>query len=322
MKHRTSAGVAALAVSVALALTGCASGDDATDAPSASPSSSAPATDVPTPTAEDVAALEAVEVAGEAGAEPELTFEAPLEVSTPTTRVVAEGDGADLVEGNQVTMEFVAYQGDGTRLGSSWENGAPETFLLGDAQYDLLTQPLVGQKVGARILLANPSEDAEGNPATVLNLVEITETKEIPSRAEGEPVEPAEGLPTVTLGENGEPSVEIPEGYEAPAELVAQPLVKGEGPEVTEEQTVIAHYTGWTFDGQVFDSSWERGAPTSFSLQRVIPGWTQGIAGQTVGSQVLLVVPAELAYGEQGTPDGSIPPDSPLIFVVDILGAQ
>lgn len=322
MKHRTSAGVAALAVSVALALTGCASGDDASDAPSASPSSSAPATDVPTPTAEDVAALEAVEVAGEAGAEPELTFEAPLEVSTPTTRVVAEGDGADLVEGNQVTMEFVAYQGDGTRLGSSWENGAPETFLLGDAQYDLLTQPLVGQKVGARILLANPSQDAEGNPATVLNLVEITETKEIPSRAEGEPVEPAEGLPTVTLGENGEPSVEIPEGYEAPAELVAQPLVKGEGPEVTEEQTVIAHYTGWTFDGQVFDSSWERGAPTSFSLQRVIPGWTQGIAGQTVGSQVLLVVPAELAYGEQGTPDGSIPPDSPLIFVVDILGAQ
>lgn len=322
MKHRTSAGVAALAVSVALALTGCASDGDANDAPSASPSSSAPATDAPTPTAEDVAALEAVEVAGEAGAEPELTFEAPLEVSAPTTRVVAEGDGADLVEGNQVTMQFVAYQGDGTRLGSSWESGAPETFLLGDAQYDLLTQPLVGQKVGARILLANPSQDAEGNPATVLNLVEITDTQEIPSRAEGEPVEPAEGLPTVTLGENGEPSVEIPEGYEAPAELVVQPLVKGDGPEVTEEQTVIAHYTGWTFDGQVFDSSWERGAPTSFSLQRVIPGWTQGIAGQTVGSQVLLVIPAELAYGEQGTPDGSIPPNSPLIFVVDILGAQ
>ncbi|AEG44974.1 FKBP-type peptidyl-prolyl cis-trans isomerase [Isoptericola variabilis] len=321
MKHRTSAGVAALAVSVALALTACSSDDGASDAPSESPSSTA-ATDAPTPTAEDVTALEAVEVSGDAGAEPELVFEAPLEVSVPTSRVVDEGDGAELVAGNQVTMEFVAYQGDGTRLGSSWENGTPETFLLGDAQYDLLTQPLEGQKVGTRILLANPSADAEGNPATVLNLVEITDTQEVPSRAEGEAVEPAEGLPTVTLGENGEPSVEIPEGYEAPGELVVQTLIKGDGPEVTEEQSVIAHYTGWTLDGQVFDSSWERGSPTSFSLQMVIPGWTQGIAGQTVGSQVLLVIPSDLAYGEQGTPDGSIPPNSPLVFVVDILGAS
>ncbi len=321
MKHRTSAGVAALAVSVALALTGCASDDGASTTPSPS-ASSAVASDAPTPTAEDVAALEGVEVTGDAGAEPELTFEPPLEVSVPTTRVVAEGDGDDLVEGNQVTMEFVAYQGDGTRLGSSWENGTPETFLLGDVQYDLLTAPLAGQKVGARILLATPSQDAEGKPATVVNLVEITDTKEIPSRAEGEAVEPAAGLPTVTLADDGTPSVEIPDGYEAPKKLITQTLIKGDGEKVTEDQTVIAHYTGWTLDGKVFDSSWERGAPTSFSLQQVIAGWTQGIAGQTVGSQVLLVIPSDLAYGEQGTPDGSIPPNSPLVFVVDVLGAQ
>ncbi len=321
MKHRTSAGAAALVLSAALALTGCSGGDGASDAPSASPSPSAAASDMAAPSAEDVAALEAVQVEGDAGAEPKLTFEAPLEVSAPTSRTVDEGDGAELVEGNQVTMQYVAYQGDGTRLGSSWEQQTPETFLLGDAQYDLLTEPLVGQKVGTRVLLATPSTNAEGQPATVLNLVEIIETKEIPQRAEGEPVAPAEGLPTVTLGENGEPSVEIPEGYEAPAELVVQPLIKGAGEEVTAEQTVVAHYTGWTLDGQVFDSSWERGNPTSFNLGQVIPGWTQGLAGQTIGSQVLLVIPAELAYGEQGTPDGSIPPNSPLIFVVDILGA-
>lgn len=321
MKHRTSAGAAALVLSAALALTGCSGGDGASDAPSASPSPSAAASDVPTPSAEDVAALEAVQVEGDAGAEPKLTFEAPFEVSAPTSRTVDEGDGAELVEGNQVTMQYVAYQGDGTRLGSSWEQQTPETFLLGDAQYDLLTEPLVGKKVGTRVLLATPSTNAEGQPATVLNLVEIVEAKEIPQRAEGEPVAPAEGLPTVTLGEDGEPSVEIPEGYEAPAELVVQPLIKGSGAEVTAEQTVVAHYTGWTLDGQVFDSSWERGTPTSFNLGQVIPGWTQGLAGQTIGSQVLLVIPAELAYGEQGTPDGSIPPNSPLIFVVDILGA-
>ena len=84
---------------------------------------------------------------------------------------------------------------------------------------------------------------------------------------------------------------------------------------------MTAHYTGMLLDGTVFDSSWDRGSPSTFSLQGVIPGWTQGLAGQTVGSQVLLVIPAELGYGEQGS-GGTIPPNSPLVFVVDILAAE
>ena len=315
MKHRTLRGVAALTLGASLLLAGCGSGDGGSDAET-SPSPSA--SDAPSASPEDLAALEAVTVTGDPGAEPTLEFEAPLEVSAAVTSLHDEGTGAELEEGMQVTMQYVAYNGaDGTRAGSTWEDDAPQSFTLGDPQFDLLTEPLLGQKVGARLLFAGPDQSG----GTVVNLIEVVDAKKIPSRAEGEAVTPAEGLPTVTLDDTGKPTIEIPEGYEAPTELVAQTLIKGDGPVVTEDQTVTAHYTGMLLDGTVFDSSWERGTPTSFSLQQVVPGWTQGIAGQTVGSQVLLVIPSELGYGEQGSGD-TIPPDSPLVFVVDILAAE
>ncbi|MFC7880156.1 FKBP-type peptidyl-prolyl cis-trans isomerase [Isoptericola sp. NPDC057391] len=320
MKLRTSAAAAALALAAALTLTACAddsSGDGAT--PSASASSS-PATEAPEPTKEDVAALESVKVDGKAGAEPKVTFKTPLEVSVPTSRVIDEGDGAELAEGMKITMDTVAFLGtDGSTQGSTWQQKTPQSFILGDANYGVLTEPLAGQKVGTRLLVANPVQGQDGSTATMVNVVEVTDAKTIPTRAEGTAVEPEKGLPTVTLDDSGKPSVTIPDGYEAPKDLVVQPLIKGDGPKVTEDQTVTAHYTGWKLDGEQFDSSWDRGAPSSFSLQQVVAGWTQGLAGQTVGSQVLLVIPPDLAYGAQ---EGHELQKETLVFVVDILDAQ
>lgn len=322
MKLRTSAGATSVVLAASLVLAGCA--DDSApeeNSPSAETSEPAEAPDQAEPTEADIAAVEAIKVTGDPGAEPELAFD-ELEVSVPTTRVVDSGDGDELTEGMKVTMQYVAYDAAGERLGSTWETDAPESFTLGDQRYDILTEPLLEQPVGTRLLVANPTVDAQNEPSTVVNLIEIVDAAEIPARAEGEAVEPAEGLPPVTLGEDGAPSVEIPDGYEAPADLVAQTLIEGSGDEVTPDQTVIAHYTGWTLDGEVFDSSWERGEPSSFSLQQVISGWTEGISGQTVGSQVLLVIPAEQAYGANPPEGSGIDPDSPLIFVVDILDAD
>ncbi|WP_407317077.1 FKBP-type peptidyl-prolyl cis-trans isomerase [Isoptericola halotolerans] len=326
MKLRTSAGATGVVLAASLALAGCA--DDGAGPEENSPSAeasaeaseSADAAQPSEPTEADIAAVEAVKVTGEAGAEPELSFDS-IEVSVPTTVTVDAGDGAELAEGMKVTMQYVAYDAAGERVGSTWENDSPESFTLGDERYSVLTEPLVGQSVGTRLLIANPTMDAENQPSTVVNLIEVTDAVEIPSRAEGEAVEPAEGLPTVTLGEDGAPSIEIPDGYEAPDELVAQTLIEGDGEEVAAEQTVIAHYTGWTLDGEVFDSSWERGEPSSFSLQQVIPGWTDGISGQTVGSQVLLVIPADQAYGAEANESNELAGED-LIFVVDILDAE
>ncbi|WP_265521920.1 FKBP-type peptidyl-prolyl cis-trans isomerase [Oerskovia flava] len=323
MKHRTTRGVAALALGAALVLSGCGSDSDA-PADDATTTATDPTADVPEASPEDIAALEAVTITGDAGSEPTVEFETPFEVSATVAILDTPGTGADLEDGQKLSIDYVSYNGaDGEKNGSTWEGGTPDSITLGDQSiFPQLNEVLSGQQIGARIVFANPVDMGDGTSSVELLVVEVSDAQNIPDRAEGEAVEPEDGLPTVTLGEDGTPSIEIPEGYEAPDELIVQPLITGDGAEVTEEQTVTAHYTGWTFDGEVFDSSWERGTPTDFPLTGVIAGWTQGIAGQTVGSQVLLVIPSDLAYGADGTPDGSIAPDSPLIFVVDILAAQ
>jgi hypothetical protein len=103
-----------------------------------------------------------------------------------------------------------------------------------------------------------------------------------------------------------------------PTELVTDDLVEGDGDEVPAGATVTVHYRGVLLDGTTFDASFG-GQPVTFPLDRVIPGWTQGIPGMKIGGRRLLVIPPELAYGERGTPGGPIGPTEPLIFVVDMI---
>ncbi|MCD2169325.1 FKBP-type peptidyl-prolyl cis-trans isomerase [Microbacterium sp. JC 701] len=80
-------------------------------------------------------------------------------------------------------------------------------------------------------------------------------------------------------------------------------------------------YTGALYDGgTVFDSSWQRGEPAQFVTNQVVDGFRQALEGQTVGSQVVVVIPPASGYGDQA--QGEIPANSTLVFVVDILGVQ
>ena len=86
---------------------------------------------------------------------------------------------------------------------------------------------------------------------------------------------------------------------------------------------MTVNYVGALYsNGKVFDASWKRKEPFTFTLGKgqVIPGWDQGVAGMKVGGRRELIIPAELAYGKEGRPP-TIPPNSPLIFIVDLLGA-
>jgi FKBP-type peptidyl-prolyl cis-trans isomerase FkpA len=94
-------------------------------------------------------------------------------------------------------------------------------------------------------------------------------------------------------------------------------ITKADGPKPAAEDTVSVHYVGTLVDGTEFDSSVKRGQPAKFPLNRVIPGWTEGVQLMSVGEKYKFVIPPELAYGEQGA--GSIPPGSTLIFEVELL---
>jgi peptidylprolyl isomerase len=129
--------------------------------------------------------------------------------------------------------------------------------------------------------------------------------------------------PTATTPASGplsKPPTVAPPSGPAPTKLVIKDIITGTGKEVTSPaQSVMVNYTGVLFKGgKEFDSSWKTNEPKTFSLQGVIPGWTQGIPGMKVGGRRELIIPASLAYGATGRP--GIPPNSPLVFVIDLLG--
>jgi FKBP-type peptidyl-prolyl cis-trans isomerase FkpA len=121
-----------------------------------------------------------------------------------------------------------------------------------------------------------------------------------------------------------------PAAAPAPALLVTD-IVKGIGDEALPGMIVIVHYTGWLYDaaapdhrGRQFDSSRERGKPLSFPLGggHVIRGWEQGVPGMKVGGTRRLVIPPELAYGGRSVGNGLIPPNSTLVFDVELLAVE
>ena len=99
-------------------------------------------------------------------------------------------------------------------------------------------------------------------------------------------------------------------------------LEEGDGISPSETDMVAVHYEGTLINGEVFDSSYERDEPTSFPLNRVIPGWTEGLQLMKEGAKYRFVIPAELAYGEREVGGGQIPPNSTLIFTVELLNVQ
>ena len=109
------------------------------------------------------------------------------------------------------------------------------------------------------------------------------------------------------------------EGVKVTASGLQYEVIKeGTGKKPAATDTVSVHYEGTLINGQVFDSSIRRGQPVEFPLNRVIPGWTEGVQLMSVGSKYRFVIPSNLAYGEHGA-GGAIGPNETLIFEVELL---
>lgn len=135
-------------------------------------------------------------------------------------------------------------------------------------------------------------------------LEELQKKAEAAARAEGEEF----------LAKNGKE-----EGVKTTASGLQYIVEKeGTGAQPTAEDEVTVHYTGKLLNGQVFDSSVNRGEPATFPLNRVIPGWTEGVQLMKEGAKYTFFIPSDLAYGPQGVP-GAIPPHSTLIFDVELI---
>ena len=316
---RASAAAATLAVA-ALTLTACSSTDPAD--PSATPTTDA-TLEFDLDNSELLAGVEWVD--GVDGAAPTLEFEVPFELASTAVRLVSDGDGDVISDGDVAQLDYEVVYGDtGETAFSTYLTGVPEAIVISEAGLaPAMYSNLVGAHVGAELIFGsfdanNPNED--GTLPTILMSVTVTSAVSVLAAAEGTAVDPVDGLPVVTLDDFGAPSIDFT-GTANPGELVVQPLIVGDGPEVEQGQQLSVHYTGWLWDGDVFDSSWARGTSSTFEFTAtsLIDGWVVGLEGQPIGSQVLLILPPELAYGDQESE--SIPAGSTLVFVVDILAA-
>ena len=143
-------------------------------------------------------------------------------------------------------------------------------------------------------------------------------------QAQTEEEAPAKEAKPISKDLSEKPSIESP-GGEPPTELEKEDIVTGKGATAKEGDNVSVQYVGvnWS-NGTEFDASWNRGEAFTFTLGagNVIPGWDEGVQGMKEGGRRKLVIPPDMGYGEQGTPDGSIPPNETLIFVVDLEKVQ
>ncbi len=135
-----------------------------------------------------------------------------------------------------------------------------------------------------------------------------------------------EGLPSVSGKYGTKPKITVDKGSDPAKLLQSEVLFKGGGPKVAVGDLLVADYLGEVYkSGKVFDNSYDRGAPSSFTLKNgqggVISGWVKSLKGVPVGSRVLLVAPPKEGYGPQGNPQAGIKGTDSLVFVVDLIAS-
>ncbi len=264
-------------------------------------------------------------VTGAFGQKPDIKIPKGKSGDKTTSTILVEGTGEVIKKDDYVVADTVGKGWDGKDVGNSYDSKTPEVFQAGSQELlKEIGQGIIGKKVGTRMLVVVPAKVTQDTQATVL-VLDLKSTKTIDAKAEakGAAVTPPAGLPVAKVESGKAAEITIPPGTAAPTKLTVQPLIEGTGPVVQKGQTLVAQYTGGLFDkGTKFDSSWDHGGATAFKIGvgQVVTGWDEGLVGQKVGSRVLLVLPADKAYGAEGKPP-TIPANAPLVFVVDIVDA-
>lgn len=273
-------------------------------------------------------ASELVSVTGDFGVAPTVNFPTPVTTNTIERSELIKGTGPTVSTGDLVLVNFTMMSGESAEAAEY--TSAPGPIALTDKTAPALTEGLQCVTVGSRVVIVSSATDvgldAASFPESIVLVVDVVDA--YPSKAYGTPQIPQAGMPAVVTAPDGTPGVTVPKN-DAPTTLAVNVLQQGDGQRVNAGDKVVVKYTALLWSSRdVFFSTWSDGTAHLISLSppdappatsgTPTEGFTKGLVGQSVGSQVLLVVPPELGFGSnpiQGVPSGST-----LIYVVDILG--
>jgi FKBP-type peptidyl-prolyl cis-trans isomerase len=311
-----------------LVIAGCGSSKPSSSSSSASSASSS--------SASNSNANASVAVSGTFGTTPTVKIPKLKADNKLTVKTVIQGTGSTVTKSDAMAANFVLYFWDGTTNSLKANTFTSNPTVIGGTMLPGLETALIGQKVGSRVLAVIPPAEGYGTSGnsqlgitgttTLVFVIDLIKSYSDNASATGTTESDGGGtLPTVTAHPGGAPTITIPP-HNPPSTLVTKTLIKGSGPKLTKGQYVIAQYTGYIWrTKKVFDSSWSSGSPFGFvigaSPAQVISGWDSGLAGQTVGSRVMLVIPPKDGYGSSGASQAGITGTDTLVFVVDIIDA-
>lgn len=229
-------------------------------------------------------------------------------------RDLKEGTGDPVLPGSRVKVHYTGWLTDGSVFDTSKEKGKqPVEFSL-EGVIAGWTQGIPGMKKGGIRKLVIAPELGYGSrrqnkiPENSTLIFEVELLEDVPVV-----FGPGKPMSDGSDGGTSDPGLkDIGDG------LKIRDLKEGTGDAVKPGASVTVHYTGWTVNGNVFDSSKKTGNPVTFSLDGVVKGWGKGIPGMKPGGIRKLVIPAALGYGEQGSPP-NIPAGATLIFEVELV---
>jgi peptidylprolyl isomerase len=278
--------------------------------------------------------IEGLTVTGDFGKEPKVSVDG-LDVTKPETGTLIKGDGAEVAKDDSIRFRFYAADGtNGNVVATNYTDPEPSKLSLDTP--GPFNEYIVGSHIGDRVAVALPVKDLVGEDQApppglkkkddlVLIFDVIDQVAPPLDGPEGDPVEPPAEAPTVVEKDGDVTGVDFTSApAKPPKKLQVIPLVEGKGAEVAEGDQLTVDYFGAVWgEKKPFDDSYSRGEPTEFALTKgsLIDGWVEGLQGVKVGSRVMLVVPPDQGYGKQGRPP-SIPGNSTLVFVIDVLGAN
>jgi peptidylprolyl isomerase len=266
---------------------------------------------------------------GTAGA-PTVKIDGALTGSEISTHVITEGTGIAVTGDQMVDMEYVGLNGGNSTVfqKSKWDGTDMAGQYLKPGEGLDFCHALSGVKEGSTVAIVVPAQIAHGGKGITELKIGPTDpvvfvfklSKVFLPHAVGSEQPQQAGFPSVVRAPNGQPGITML-GTDAPTTQKTAVLIQGHGDKLKKGDSITVHYTGAVWNQKVtFDSSWTKGEPAQFELKdgSLIPGFIDALVGQRIGSQIITVIPADKAYGDQA--QGEIPANSTLVFVIDILG--
>ena len=284
--------------------------------------------------ADTASRLDAVTISGDVGSAPEVEWKKQMSAGKIETDTVTEGDGAAIEDGQSVMAQI--WIGNGftkAEAYSTYTEKRAELVTVGGDSPEFFAG-VQGATIGSRLAVTGSADEMFGeagnaqlgiaNKDSVLIVLDLVSAVADGPQADATTNPQPDWMPKLTETDGTPTAFDFAGTPQPTADLRRVQLIQGTGPRVEKGQTIAVDYLGQAFgEAAPFDENYSTGTPTTFGIGtgQVIKGWDEALEGVPVGSRVVLSIPPDKGYGADGNPDGGIPANATLFFIIDVLGA-